>query len=174
MTIAIRPARGPDVPAINSLLRASVATDDEAGLVRDLCIAGDMVLMMVAADDGGAIVGTVAFSRMEVRVAGQPVPAVALAPLAVAFAHRREGVAEALVQAGLDRLEEEGVVLCFVLGAPAFYTRFGFDAAYARGFDSPYAGDHLMALPIQGGLMPCGVREAAAHAAPFARLGAGR
>ena len=173
MTIAIRPARGPDVPAIDSLLRASVATDDEAGLVRDLCVAGEMVLMMVAADDGGAIVGTVAFSRMEVRVAGQPVPAVALAPLAVASAHRREGVAEALVQAGLDRLEEEGVVLCFVLGTAGFYARFGFDADYARGFESPYAGDQLLAMPLQGGLMPCGVRGIAAHAPPFAQIGSG-
>lgn len=172
MTLAIRPARGPDVPAIDALLRASVAADDEAELVRNLCVAGDMVLMLVAADeDTGAVVGTVAFSRMDVRVAGQPVAAVALAPLAVVPAYRREGVAEALVQAGLDRLEEEGIVLCFVLGAPAFYARFGFDADYAKGFASPYAGDQLLALPLQGGLMPCGVREDATHAAPFARLG---
>jgi putative acetyltransferase len=59
-----------------------------------------------------------------------------------------------------------------VLGDPAFYNRFGYDAAVARNFDSPYAGDNFMALPLQGGLTPCGVREAAHHAPAFARLGA--
>lgn len=175
MTVAIRPARNPDVPAIDALLRASFAAEEEAGLVRALCVSGDMVLMLVALEEAsGDVVGTVSFSRMDVRVAGQPVAAVALAPLAVAPAYRDQGVAEALVQAGLDRLEEEGIVLCFVLGAPAFHARFGFDAAYAKGFASPYAGDQLLAVPLQGGLMPCGVRESAAHPAPFAAIGSPR
>jgi putative acetyltransferase len=105
-----------------------------------------------------------------VSVAGKPTSAVALAPIAVAPAYRDQGVAEALVQAGIDRLEQEGVVLCFALGEPAFYARFGFDADFARNFVSPYAGDYLLALPLQGGLMPCGVREHARHAPAFAKL----
>ncbi len=169
--IAIAPAGGADVAAIDALLRSSFARAEEADLVRDLCVAGDMVLMLAAHDEEtGALVGTVAFSRMDVAVAGKPIAAVALAPVAVAAAHRQQGVAEALIQAGLDRLEQEGVVLCFVLGDPAFYARFGFDADFARNFASPYAGDYLMALPLQGGLMPCGVREHARHASPFEAL----
>ncbi len=38
---------------------------------------------------------------------------------------------------------------------------------------SPYAGDYLMALPLQGGAMPCGERGAATHAPAFAQA-AGR
>ena len=79
-------------------------------------------------------------------------------------------MAEALIHAGIEQLEAARVVLCFVLGDAAFYARFGFDADYARNFASPYAGEHLMALPLQGGLMPCGVRGAAIHADAFARL----
>lgn len=169
--IAVRPATGQDVAAIDTLLRTSFARPEEANLVRDLCIAGDMVLMFVARDeDTGALVGAIAFSRMDVSVAGKPIPAVALAPVAVAPDHRDQGVAEALIQAGIDRLEQEGVVLCFVLGDPAFYARFGFEQDFARNFASPYAGDYFMALPLQGGLMPCGVREHAHHAPAFARL----
>ena len=174
MTIALRPAGAPDVAAIDMLLRASFPQADEADLVRRLCVDGDMVLMLVAIDeDDGALAGAVAFSRMRVTVADKAVASVALAPVAVAPAWRRQGVAEALVQAGLEAMESAGVVLCFVLGEPGYYGRFGFDAACARNFDSPYAGDYLMALPLQGGLMPCGVRGAAHHAPAFASLGDG-
>jgi putative acetyltransferase len=169
--IAIAPAGGHDVAAIDALLRNSFARAAEADLVRDLCVAGDMVLMLAAHDeDDGALAGAIAFSRMDVAVAGKAIAAVALAPIAVAADSRNQGVAEALIQAGIDRLEQEGVVLCFVLGDPAFYARFGFDADFARNFDSPYAGDYLLALPLQGGLMPCGGREHARHAAAFAKL----
>lgn len=172
MTIAIRPARGEDVGAIDALLRTIFRQPDEADLVRRLCIDGDMVLMLVAIDEEtDTLAGTVAFSRMAVDIAGKAIPSVALAPVAVAADYRRQGVAEALVQAGIDRLEAERVVLCFALGDPAYYGRFGFHVDYARNFASPYAGDHLLALPIQGGLMPCGERGSADHAAAFARLG---
>ena len=171
-TIAIRPARGEDVGAIDALLRAVFPRADEADLVRRLCVDGDMVLLLVAVDDDtGVLSGIVAFSRMRVVVGDKAIPAVALAPVAVAADYRAQGVAEALIHAGIERLEAERVVLCFVLGEPAFYARFGFEVEYARNFASPYAGDHLLALPIQGGLMPCGVRGEATHAPAFARLG---
>ena len=172
MTITVRPARAEDVAAIDALMRASFPAPDEATLVRDLCMDGDMVLTLVAQDEAaGALAGAIVFSRMDVTVAGRQVPSVALAPLAVAAPYRRQGVAEALVRAGHDRLEAEGVVLSFVLGEPDYYSRFGYDAAVARNFASPYAGDYFMALPLQGGLVPCGVREEARHAPAFARLG---
>lgn len=169
--IDIRAASATDVPAIDALLRASFPSPDEAGLVRQLCVDGDMILMLVATI-GDRLVGTVAFSRMEVEVAGTSVAAVALAPLAVDRDHRREGVGEALVLAGLQRLEQAGVVLCFVLGEPAYYARFGFAADLASGFASPYAGPYFMAAALQGGLMPCGARGAARHAGAFETLGA--
>lgn len=171
-SIAIRPARGGDVAAIDALLRATFPAPAEATLVRDLCVGGDMVLMLVAVEEGSdTLAGAVAFSRMTVEIGDRAIAAVALAPFAVGADHRRQGVAEALVQAGLERLEAEGIVLCFALGEPDYYRRFGFDADWARGFASPYAGDYLLALPLQGGLMPCGVRGRADHAAAFARLG---
>lgn len=172
VTIAIRPAAGGDVAAIDALLRAVFPRADEADLVRQLCVDGDMVLMMVAMDEeSGALVGAVAFSRMAVEVGGKAIAAVALAPVAVAERYRRQGVAEALIHAGIERIEAARIVLCFVLGEAAFYGRFGFHADYAKNFASPYAGEHLLALPVQGGLMPCGERGAATHAGAFARLG---
>jgi len=172
MSIAIRPATGGDVAAIDALLRRAFPAPDEAMLVQRLCVAGDMVLTMVADDeDSGALAGVVVFSRMQAEIAGKPIAAVALAPLAVEAAWRGQGVGEALVQAGLAQLTDAGAMLCFVLGEPDYYERFGFATDWAQGFASPYAGDYLMALPLQGGAMPCGERGAATHAPAFAQLG---
>lgn len=163
----IRPARPEDVPALDSFLRQTFG-EGEAELVRRLCIDGDMVLTMVARDPD--LVGAAVFSRMAVEVNDGAVAAVALAPLAVAGPWRRQGVGEALVAAGHDALAKAGWVLSFVLGDPAYYGRFGYAADLARGFESPYAGDNLMVLPLQSAGMPCGVRGAAAHAPAFAAL----
>jgi putative acetyltransferase len=154
VSIAIRPATGGDVAAIDALLRRAFPAEDEARLVQRLCIDGDMVLTLVADDEEtGALAGMVAFSRMDVAIAG------------------KQGVGEALVQAGVAQLGAAGAMLVFVLGEPGYYERFGFAAEWARGFASPYAGDYLMALPLQGGAMPCGERGAATHAPAFAQLG---
>ncbi|MGD9812514.1 MAG: GNAT family N-acetyltransferase [Sphingomonadaceae bacterium] len=171
MTFAIRAATGGDVAAIDALLRRAFPKPDEAQLVQRLCIDGDMVLTLVADDEEtGELAGMVAFSRMDVEVGGKAIASVALAPVAGAAHYRRQGVAEALIQAGLAHLGEAGAMLCFVLGDPAYYERFGFSTDWARGFASPYAGDYLMALPLQGGAMPCGVRGKANHATAFAQL----
>jgi putative acetyltransferase len=172
MSIVVRPANGGDVAAIDALLRRSFPAEDEARLVQRLCIDGDMVLTLVADDEEtGALAGMVAFSRMDVAIADKPIAAVALAPLAVEKSYRQHGVGEALVQAGVEQLRSAGAMLCFVLGEPGYYERFGFAEEWAHGFASPYAGEYLMALPLQGGAMPCGVRGAATHASAFAELG---
>ncbi|TKD51318.1 GNAT family N-acetyltransferase [Sphingomonas baiyangensis] len=171
----IRPAQPDDVPGIDALLRASFPAADEAMLVQRLCIDGDMVLTMVAHDEAeSGVVGMAAFSRMDVAVNGRAVAAVALAPVATLPGWRRQGIAEMLIAAGHDMLERAGYVLAFVLGDRGYYRRFGYDADWAKGFDSPYAGEHLMVLPLQSAGMPCGVRGHAAHARAFAALaGAG-
>ncbi len=171
MTIAIRGATGGDVAAIDALLRSSFAQPQEAQLVQQLCIDGDMVLTLVADDDEtGELAGMVAFSRMSVEIDGKAIAAVALAPVAVAASHRSQGVGEALIAAGLKHLGDAGAMLAFVLGEPEYYGRFGFSVDWASGFASPYAGDYFMALPLQGGAMPCGTRGQAIHAPAFAQL----
>lgn len=170
MTIEVRVARPEDVPAIDAVLRASFPAPNEALLVQRLCMDGDMVLAMVA-EEAGALAGVAVFSRMTVEIGGKPIAAVALAPVATVPGHRRQGVAEALVAAGHARLSAAQVMLSFVLGEPAYYERFGYAADWAKGFDSPYAGEYFMALPLQDGAMPCGVRGRCDHAAAFAMLG---
>ncbi len=57
----------------------------------------------------------------------------------------------------------------FVLGDPAYYGRFGFDAGAAHGYAGPYAGEHFMAAPL--GPAPLPGAGAVIHPEPFAALG---
>jgi putative acetyltransferase len=74
-----------------------------------------------------------------------------------------------LIRAGIDRAARGGWQAVFVVGEPDYYRRFGFDAALASGFTSPYAGPYRMVLAL-GGALP--VKTGKIDYAPaFARLG---
>jgi len=153
-----------DIQAIRIVEEIAFGQRDEARLVDDLRAAGDAVFSLVAVKDG-IIAGHAMFSRMQA-----PFPALALGPIAVLPEYRRTGIASALIREGIARGEAAGWLGIFVLGDPAFYRRFGFSAASARGFTSPYAGPHLMALPLGGNELP--VEEGRIeHAPAFAKLG---
>lgn len=49
-----------------------------------------------------------------------------LGPVAVHLQHRRQGIGQRLIDAGLGNLRERGAGGCVVLGDPAYYRRFGF------------------------------------------------
>ena len=146
MNFTTRPEAAADADAVHTLLVHAFGTPAEADLVDQLRRNGDLLLALVATDAAHAIVGHVAFSRLHVEGAGGEWPAVGLAPLAVAEPHRRRGIGAALVRAGLDHLRARGETLVFVMGNPAYYTRFGFALATAQSFTCVYAGPYLMAL----------------------------
>lgn len=128
--------------AIRDLHLEAFPMAGEADLVDVLRSDDDAVLSLVAVDKD--VIGHVMFSRMQA-----PFKALGLAPVAVLAGWRRRGVADALIRVGLKQAKAEGWEGVFVLGAPEYYTRFGFDVALASGFQVPYAGPHFMALPLQ-------------------------
>jgi putative acetyltransferase len=136
----VRPQRGKDVPAVRALLVTAFGGTAEADLVERLRADGDLLLALVAEQPD--IVGYVAFSRLVVEGGGCAHPAIGLAPLAVAPAVQRQGIATLLVQTGVGMFTNAGEALVFVLGDPAYYGRFGFSPA--DGFHSRYAGPHFM------------------------------
>ena len=74
---------------------------------------------------------------------------VGLAPVAVAPGRQRRGIGSALIREGHRRLVEQGESLVFVLGDPAYYTRFGYSLAAAAAVRVPhYSGPHFMALRL--------------------------
>ena len=142
--VVIRPERAADGPLVRATLEAAFVSRAEAELVDWLRAQGELVLALVAERAGGGIVGFVGFPRLVVTHAGVEAPAVALAPIAVAVGMRGQGLGAALVEEGLARLASCNEALVFVVGDPAYYRRFGFDAEAARSFESPYSGTHFM------------------------------
>jgi putative acetyltransferase len=162
--LIVRSETPEDIAAIRTVQEVAFGQPAEAQLVDDLRTAGDAIFSLVAVDDG-TVVGHVLFSRMKA-----PFPALALAPVAVLPEYRRTGFASRLIRQGIARSEAAGWLGIFVLGDPAFYRRFGFDAGKASGFISPYAGPHLMVLPLGGKELPTDT-GIIAHAPAFAQLG---
>jgi putative acetyltransferase len=143
----VRPEEAGDRAAIHDLVIAAFGQSAEADLIDRLRANGDTVLSLVAceAQSPERALGHILFSRL-----AAPFRALTLAPLAVAPGRQRSGIGSRLVRDGLDLARAGGWQSVFVLGDPAFYRRFGFDAHLATRFRTPYDGPHLMALMLAG------------------------
>ena len=143
MTIQIRAAAGSDRDQVRAVVAAAFGQADEARLVELLHADGDVVVSLVA-EEAGQIVGHVLLSAMTA-----PFRALGLAPVSVIPARQGAGVGSALIVEAVRLAREAGYAAVFVLGDQAYYGRFGFDVAAARGFASPYAGDHFAVLALE-------------------------
>jgi putative acetyltransferase len=133
-----------DRVAIHALVARAFGRPHEARLVDALRAAGDLAMSRVAEIDG-EICGHVALSRLR-----SPERALALAPVAVAAPRRRQGLAAALIRDALREAEALGFAMVFVLGNPAYYSRFGFSVEAAASFPCRYSGPYFMARGLTG------------------------
>jgi len=146
-----------DAPQIRELLEASFPGFEQALLVDRLRSDGDIVLSLVA-EDQGVVVGYIAFSRLTVEDGDSRFRAVALAPLAVYPEYQQQGIATRLVQESHACLAALGETFSVVLGEKQFYGRFGYSNRRVASFESEYQSPYLMALsfgaaPMQGRLV---------------------
>lgn len=158
-----------DAPSIDSLLRRTFPTSAEAELVHQLREDGLLTLGVVATDDEGVVMGYVAFSP--VTLAGEDRQWVALGPLAVDEALRRQGLAETLIYEGLDSLNEFGYAAVVVLGSPDYYARFGFVPALEHQLRSrwPQSETAFQVYPLSDNHFE-GVSGVVDYAPPFDRF----
>lgn len=144
----IRYARSADHPAIADVIAAAFGRADEARLVERLRADGDVLFELVAEEDG-AVVGHILFSRLwadRAELYG------ALAPLAVLPGRQSQGVGSDLARRGLDCAREFGCHGLLVLGDPAYYGRFGFSADAAAEVKAPFQGlPAFQALALENG-----------------------
>ena len=134
---------------IRKIHLASFPDASEADLVDNLRKSGDAEISLIAVDDNGEVIGHVMFSKLTTSF-----KALSLAPVAVDKNHRKQGIAEKLIRAGLEIAKGDGWEGAVVLGNPNYYQRFGFSLKLAEHFDCPYSGPHLMALELQSNSMP--------------------
>lgn len=159
-----------DAPAIAAVHEAAFPTDAEARLVSDLRRSGALRLSLVAEADG-LVLGHIAFSPVQIDAPGAVVAGLGLAPVAVRPEHQGRGIGAALIRRGLALLRAERVPYVVVLGEPAYYGRFGFGPAHARGIGNEYgARDAFMIVE----LVPDGLPDqpgVARYGEAFARFG---
>jgi putative acetyltransferase len=160
--VLIRSEERDDIPAVRKIVEEAFLQPAEARLVDRLRADGDGVISAVAVDEG-QVVGHIMFSRMDA-----PFRALGLAPVAVRPSLQGSGIGSQLIRWGLAQARADKWQCVFVLGDPKFYGRFGFSVALASGFESPYAGEHFMALALNG-VLPAASGKVE-HAAAFKML----
>jgi len=124
-----------------------------ANLVDDLrdAVARGEGLSLVA-EERGEIVGHVMFSPSLLDAPKRLVRVQVLSPIGVLPARQKQGVGTMLIRRGLELLVERSVPLVFLEGAPAYYSRFGFQPAADLEFRKPSlripdAGFQVLPLP---------------------------
>ncbi|MCC6947441.1 MAG: N-acetyltransferase [Bradyrhizobiaceae bacterium] len=166
-TLLLHEEAAADWRAIDRLHEAAFNGRTESDLVQALRRERAVVLSLVAEEDG-RIAGHALYSRVTIEIGSESVPALALAPLAVAPERQRRGIGSRLVREAHRRLAAQGEGMVFVVGDPAYYERLGFSKAAARPFQTPYDGPHVMALALNRGVSASGVVR---YPAAFAEVG---
>ena len=126
----IRPERPGDEQALSSLISEAFELAEhrdgtEAAIVERLRDAGVLTISLVA-DDGGELVGQVAFSP--VTIDGADRGWFGIGPVAVRPDRQRGGIGSRMIREGLEMLRQQGAAGCVLVGEPAYYGRFGFRA----------------------------------------------
>jgi putative acetyltransferase len=151
--LKIRQETPGDAGAIRAVQLAAFGQPDEADLVDALRDSGDAVLSVVA-EDHGRIVGHVLFSRLTIHIeSDQIVPALALAPMAVAPERQRQGIGSALLTEALREGRVRGERIVIVVGHVDFYPRFGFSRERAAHLESEFQCEAFMALELEPGAL---------------------
>lgn len=97
----------------------------EVFIVSALRQAGALSLSLVAEQDG-VVIGHIALSP--VKMADGSAGWYGLGPISVTPTRQRQGIGSALMHAALSWLKDTGAAGVVLVGEPAFYERFGFQA----------------------------------------------
>jgi putative acetyltransferase len=114
-----------DFAKIEWLYTDAFPNEELRPLIRALLQDTPNVLSLVAIAES-ALIGHVVFTPCSVTGGSDSVAL--MGPLAVATVWQKRGIGSALVRAGLDWLRSADFDQVFVLGDPAYYGRFGFEA----------------------------------------------
>lgn len=152
-----------DLDQIHELHREAFAGPHEAELVDAIRSGPTFVpeLSLVAVTDDGSVLGHVLISQIELQPheeEAERLTVLALAPVAVLPQHQGRGIGGALVAEALAMADAREEPMVAVLGAPAFYGRFGFTPAADHEVSSPYddAGDAFQVRARPGAQIPAG------------------
>jgi putative acetyltransferase len=132
--VTIRPERRGDVDAIATIVEAAFDRRAEALLVERIRTSDRYrPAYTLVAEDGGAVVGHVMVSDVDLVAGDSSRRILSLSPLAVEPTRHGRGIGSALVRAVVARVGADGHPLIVLEGSPAYYARFGFEDARRHG-----------------------------------------
>ena len=116
----------------------------------------------------GRVVGHILFSPFTIESKKGSLPALALASMAVQPEFQNQGIGSKLVREGLERCRSLGHRVVVVVGHPAFYPRFGFTSARAKGLEAriPVPDEVFMVCELVSDALD-GVSGMIVYPAPF-------
>ena len=130
MSIQIRQETPADIAAIEAVTVAAFANAEHSSHTEQFIVAalrssGQLAVSLVA-EQHGAIVGHVAASPVTIDDADTGW--YGLGPVSVVPPLQGQGIGTQLIEETLNQLRALGAGGCVVLGEPAYYARFGFEA----------------------------------------------
>jgi putative acetyltransferase len=151
--IHIRSETPADHERVYAIQTAAFGRPNEAELVDALRASALPQLSLVA--EIHELVGHIFFSPVSIEGPLSAPPCAGLAPVGVLPTHQGCGVGSALIRRGLERCSELGWKAVFLVGDPAFYSRFGFALAAPRGlrYESESFDPVFQVLELQRGAL---------------------
>ena len=155
MSLHLRPEQPSDINAISELTReaflnAPHTSHTEQFIVRALRAAGELTLS-IAAEEHGQVVGHVALSPVTITDGhGHKTEGwYGLGPISVLPQRQGHGIGSRLMEQALSELRAMQAAGCVLLGDPAYYGRFGFQAHAGLQLPGVPPG-YFMALALHG------------------------
>lgn len=161
LTLRIRPESAGDFTAIYRLVEAAFKTarhasgDEQDYVLRLRASAIYIPELALVAEDAGELIGHIMLTRLSIDTVEGGRPALLLSPLAVTLPRRRQGVGAALVREALACAKASGHASVFVVGDPAYYSRFGFRSSREFGIVNcdGFADRNVMACELTAGAL---------------------
>jgi predicted N-acetyltransferase YhbS len=135
----IRKETPEEFPQIYDLVKvafqtAKVTNGKEQDFVTQLRSGGNYIPeLALVAEENGTLIGHIMVTRLYVVNGGQKFETLYVAPLSVALEHRNRGVGSDLIKESFKLAKEMGYGSVVLVGDPAYYHRFGFEASVNFG-----------------------------------------
>ena len=150
--IVVRDETDSDHLAVCEVHEAAFGQPSEAELVESLRVAAFPQISLVA-EFAGELVGHVFLSPVRIEGKRPKGACAGLAPVGVTPSAQGQGIGSALIREALARCPAIGWLTVFLLGAPAYYARFGFVLAAPLGlrYESELFDSHFQVLELEPG-----------------------